>query len=134
MLIADNTGLFSVLGTKYGGDGYLTFGLPDLRGRVPVNPGKGPGLADVKQGERFGSDSTILIPANLPKTPITIPYRIEDDGSADDPSYQSKDLISTFITTNGVGEKPYVSNNMAKGSIDGASNQPFSNSCLLYTS
>jgi microcystin-dependent protein len=42
--ITQNTALFSILGTTYGGDGRTTFGLPDLRGRVPLHPGNGPGL------------------------------------------------------------------------------------------
>jgi microcystin-dependent protein len=53
--IAQYQALFSILGTMYGGDGRTTFGLPDLRGRVPVGPGTGPGLPNVRIGERGGS-------------------------------------------------------------------------------
>jgi microcystin-dependent protein len=52
LLIAQNTALFSILGTTYGGDGRTTFGLPDLRGRVPVGMGAGPGLPAVNPGQR----------------------------------------------------------------------------------
>jgi microcystin-dependent protein len=52
LAIAQNTALFSILGTTYGGNGVTTFALPDLRGRVPVGPGQGPGLPDGKPGER----------------------------------------------------------------------------------
>ena len=55
--IASYTALFSLLGTNYGGDGRTTFQLPDLRGRVPVHMGTGPGLNAVSIGQRFGSDS-----------------------------------------------------------------------------
>ncbi|MBK5213918.1 MAG: tail fiber protein, partial [Flavobacteriaceae bacterium] len=54
MSIAQNTALFSLLGTTYGGDGRTTFGLPELRGRVAVHTGNGPGLSSRQQGERSG--------------------------------------------------------------------------------
>src|SRR5215510_2209805 len=58
--IAQNTALFSLLGTTYGGNGQTTFGLPDLRGRVPVGQGQGPGLSDVTLGEAAGVESVSL--------------------------------------------------------------------------
>lgn len=58
--ISSNQALFSLLGTIYGGDGRTTFALPDLRGRIPVGTGKGPGLNDIKQGQKSG---TINIPS-----------------------------------------------------------------------
>lgn len=61
--IAENTALFSLLGTLYGGDGRTTFALPDLRGRVMVGAGQGPGLTDRRQGERGGTESDIAGPA-----------------------------------------------------------------------
>jgi microcystin-dependent protein len=61
--IAENTALFSLLGTMYGGDGRTTFALPDLRGRVMVGAGQGPGLTDRRQGERGGTESDIAGPA-----------------------------------------------------------------------
>lgn len=66
MSIAENNALFALLGTMYGGDGRTTFGLPDLRGRNIVGVGNGPGLNPVVQGEKGGSESVILTPANLP--------------------------------------------------------------------
>ena len=54
--ISQNTALFSLLGTTYGGDGRTTFGLPDLRGRVPVHPGTGPGLSPRRLGEKGGEE------------------------------------------------------------------------------
>ena len=64
--IAQNTALFSILGTTYGGDGRTTFALPDLRGRAPLGTGAGPGLSQVTLGERGGVDSMTLTQANLP--------------------------------------------------------------------
>jgi len=64
--IAQNTALFSILGTTYGGDGRTTFGLPDLRGRVAISEGRGPGLSSYRLGERTGSEYNILAIANIP--------------------------------------------------------------------
>jgi microcystin-dependent protein len=64
--IAQNTALFSLLGTTYGGDGRSTFGLPDLRGRVPVGQGQGPGLSVIELGQVGGAESVTLTVAQLP--------------------------------------------------------------------
>lgn len=62
MSIAQNSAMFALLGTTYGGDGQTTFGLPDLRGRVPVgSQGNGPGLTPIAQGEMAGSNSVTVI-------------------------------------------------------------------------
>ena len=55
--VSENTALFSLLGTTYGGDGRTTFGLPDLRGRTASHAGKGPGLMDLPQGQIRGATS-----------------------------------------------------------------------------
>jgi microcystin-dependent protein len=64
--IAQNTALFSLLGTTYGGDGQVTFGLPDFRGRVAVGTGNGAGLSSVQLGEMSGFNTTTLLSINLP--------------------------------------------------------------------
>jgi microcystin-dependent protein len=64
--IAQNTALFSILGTTYGGDGRVTFALPDLRGRAPVQQGQGPGLSPISLGEVSGVQSVTLLQTNLP--------------------------------------------------------------------
>ena len=64
--ISQNTALFSLLGTTFGGDGRTTFGLPDLRGRVPMHPGNGPGLSPVRLGQKGGSNNQVLSVLNLP--------------------------------------------------------------------
>jgi len=66
LAISSNTALFSLLGTFYGGDGRTTFGLPDLRGRVPVHVGSGPALPSYSEGQKGGSNTTTLTAANLP--------------------------------------------------------------------
>lgn len=64
--ISQNTALFSLLGTTYGGDGRSTFALPDLRGRVPVGFGQGPGLSNYSLGQKTGSESVTLNTSQLP--------------------------------------------------------------------
>lgn len=64
--IAQNSALFSLFGTYYGGDGRTTFGLPDLRGRVPIHMGSGPGLTPRLIGQKAGTENVTLGAANLP--------------------------------------------------------------------
>ena len=64
--IAQNTALFSILGTTYGGNGQTTFALPDLRGRVPVGQGAGPGLTPVQLGEVQGQQNVTILTSNMP--------------------------------------------------------------------
>src|SRR5579872_1398054 len=64
--ISQWTALFSILGTTYGGNGQTTFGLPDLRGRVPIHPGQGPGLSNYVLGQAGGVETVTLAIQNLP--------------------------------------------------------------------
>jgi len=64
--ISQNTALFSLLGTTYGGDGKSTFALPDLKGRVPLMPGQGPGLSLYDLGQQGGAATVQLIDAEMP--------------------------------------------------------------------
>lgn len=63
--ISQNSALFSLLGTTYGGNGQTTFALPDFRGRLPMHPGQGPGLTPRALGERGGAESVTLSSAQL---------------------------------------------------------------------
>ena len=64
--ISQNTALFSILGTTYGGNGQTTFALPDFRGRVAVGTGQGPGLSNISLGEVAGSPSVTLTSQQMP--------------------------------------------------------------------
>src|SRR5262245_24305688 len=66
LAISQNTALFSLLGTTYGGDGRTTFALPDLRGRAPIGFGQGPGLPNYDLGSVVGSPSVTLTTSQLP--------------------------------------------------------------------
>lgn len=64
--ISQNTALFSLLGTTYGGDGKSTFALPDLQGAAPMHPGQGPGLSLHDLGEVGGSQTVTLLESEVP--------------------------------------------------------------------
>lgn len=60
LAVSQNDALFSLLGTIYGGDGRTTFGLPDLRGRIPIHAGHGPGLSERRLGSKGGAEKVTL--------------------------------------------------------------------------
>ena len=64
--ISQNTALFSLLGTTYGGDGRSNFALPNLQGRAPMHPGQGPGLSLHDLGETGGTEKVTLLTAEIP--------------------------------------------------------------------
>src|SRR5688500_9691682 len=66
MPLSQNTALFSLLGTTYGGNGKSNFALPDLQGRAPMHPGQGPGLSLHDLGETGGSGTVTLLESEIP--------------------------------------------------------------------
>lgn len=66
LAISSNTAVFSLLGTTYGGNGTTSFALPDLRGRVPIGQGQGPGLSNYVLGQASGTENTSILINNLP--------------------------------------------------------------------
>ncbi|RMH16214.1 MAG: phage tail protein [Acidobacteria bacterium] len=66
LAVSQNDALFSLLGTIYGGDGRTTFALPDLRGRIPIHAGTGPGLSPRRLGAKFGTEEETITVNQLP--------------------------------------------------------------------
>jgi microcystin-dependent protein len=66
LAVSQNDALFSLLGTIYGGDGRTTFGLPDMRGRLPIHAGHGPGLSERRLGAKGGAENVTLTVNQLP--------------------------------------------------------------------
>jgi microcystin-dependent protein len=64
--VSQNTALFSLIGTTYGGDGRTTTALPNLQGRAPMHPGRGPGLTSRRLGQRGGTGKVTLSEAQMP--------------------------------------------------------------------
>lgn len=92
MSIAQNTALFSLLGTTYGGDGQVTFALPNLQSRVPLHFGQGPGLSNYALGEVTGAESVTQTVNQMPAHTHVGPAHthqvtaLTDPGSAGDPT------------------------------------------------
>ena len=106
--IAQNTALFSLLGTTFGGDGRTTFGLPDLRGRTAIHPGTGPGLSPRRLGERGGQERVTLTIANLPSHTHDVSIGVTDeDGNSNEGN--------THILANTVNNN--YSNRVANGAL-----------------
>lgn len=87
--IAQNTALFSILGTTYGGDGRTTFALPDLRGRAPIGPRNGPGLSDYRLGQRGGAQTNTLNVTQIPSHNHAATGTVKassSDGTTNDPT------------------------------------------------
>ncbi len=96
--------LFAIIGTTYGGDGQNTFALPDLRGRVPIGAGQGPGLSNQVIGERAGVESVALTTSQMPihnhtLLATTVPATSESPNNAI--FAQSSDVIYTTDQTIG---------------------------------
>ncbi|MEO6685717.1 MAG: tail fiber protein [Dyadobacter sp.] len=83
--LSQNTALFSLLGTTYGGNGQSTFALPDLQGRVPMHPGQGPGLALHERGESGGTEGVTLIVDEIPMHSHTVGFTPQP-GEVSDPT------------------------------------------------
>jgi len=72
LAISSHSALFSILGTTYGGDGRSTFALPDLRGRVAVQEGEGPGLSNYRLGQHGGTTRNTHLVSNMPSHNHTV--------------------------------------------------------------
>jgi microcystin-dependent protein len=130
MSIAQNTALFSLLGTTYGGDGQVTFGLPDFRSRMAVgaNGGTGPGLPTINLGEMSGTENVTMLSSNMPAHIHTLSSaKIAVNGGAGDSSSPVGAVLAShpnaFSESFGANQNlaPSISGNVA---ISGGS-QPF---------
>ena len=79
--LSQNTALFSLLGTTYGGNGKSNFALPDLQGRAPMHPGQGPGLSLHDLGETGGSETVSLLESEIPAHSHGLRASLDDDDS-----------------------------------------------------
>ena len=127
--IANNTALYSLIGTTYGGDGQTTFALPDLRGRYAVHQGQGPGLPQYFIGEVSGTENTTLLSTNLPPhnhvmTSITgQPGGMGDSGSQGTPAVPA-DVSGRY---NASGDGSMASSVVTATSVIAGGSQPVSN-------
>jgi microcystin-dependent protein len=125
LAINSNTALYSLLGTNYGGDGRVTFGLPDLRGRMPIGQGSGPGLPSYAMGEKSGATSVSLGTSNMPPhihTLNTVSARLQaSSASADETSADGNFLTNVtnpIYSGNGATPGIYTGNIQVSGTTD----------------
>jgi microcystin-dependent protein len=94
--ISQNTALFSLLGTTYGGNGQSTFALPDMQGNVPMHPGQGPGLSLHDLGEIGGSQTVTLLESEIPAHSHTV-KAISSVGNRSTPAANSLSRVTGSI-------------------------------------
>jgi microcystin-dependent protein len=87
--LSQNTALFSLLGTTYGGDGKSNFALPNMQGNAPMHPGQGPGLSLHDLGETGGSDTVSLLESEIPSHSHTMRAHNLDQADHQVPSPQT---------------------------------------------
>lgn len=104
--IAQNTALFSILGTTYGGNGQTTFALPDLRGREAIGTGQGPGLSNIILGQVGGVENVTLITNQIPAHNHALNV---NDGDATVHKPTSATVIAAPVDVNGDGVNDYLS-------------------------
>jgi microcystin-dependent protein len=111
LAISSNTALFSILGTTYGGNGQTTFGLPDLRGRLPMHAGSGPGLTPRSLGESGGAEAVTLVAGQMPQHNHTVGCQNSADQSAP---------ANALPATEATGGAPVYSSQAADGTMNPA--------------
>lgn len=119
--------LFALIGTTYGGDGVSTFNIPDLRGRLPVGMGSGPGLTPRQLGQQIGTDSVTLTNTNMPAHNHTI-SGTTNAATATTPSTNSTYGVTTstfyFVPDATITESPFAGNVLSNSN---AGNLPHEN-------
>lgn len=125
--IATNEYLYQLLGTTYGGDGINTFALPDLRGRVPIHQGTGPGLSPYGLGQMAGTETVTLLPNQIPSH--THPFAAVDisaNGNTPGPKVQLGSVSGDTLYTNDI--TGVASAALAAGAVDAfGGSQPHDN-------
>ncbi|MDI9308851.1 MAG: tail fiber protein [Limnohabitans sp.] len=125
MSIAQNSALFALLGTTFGGNGVQTFNLPDLRGRLPIGQGSGPGLNSIQMGEMSGVNNITILPSNMPVhnhglSTVSVKV-IASSGIADEAS-ASGNYLATSATNiysgNGPTPNTFVGSTQVSGATD----------------
>jgi microcystin-dependent protein len=115
--LSQNTALFSLLGTTYGGNGKSNFALPDLQGRAPMHPGQGPGLSLHDLGETGGSETVTLLESEMPSHAHAM-QGVSDTASTNDPAN------AMFAKPLGRGNNQYSQTNTPLVSLAGQAVAP----------
>lgn len=116
--VSSNTALFSIIGTIYGGDGRTNFALPDLRGRVAIQAGSGPGLSTYREGQKGGAESVTLTANQIPahdhqvtaesSTEVKVQVNsTESESQTPGGNYLAKSQVTSYIDN---GDGTYLAN------------------------
>lgn len=97
LAVSQNDALFSLLGTIYGGDGRTTFALPDMRGRIPVHAGNGPGLSPRRLGAKTGAERETLSVAQIPAHDHSVHSNNASGNSAVPSGYIARDAANSNL-------------------------------------
>lgn len=103
--ISEYDALFALIGTTYGGDGQTTFAVPDLRGRLPIHQGQGPGLSNYVIGQRAGTETVTVLPTQMPAHTHTLVATTGASGSLTPGNTQLPGAVSgdTFYVNDTTG-------------------------------
>jgi microcystin-dependent protein len=121
--LSQNTALFSLLGTTYGGDGKSNFALPDMQGNVPMHPGQGPGLSLHDLGETGGSETVSLLESEIPSHSHGF-MASQSDGNDTSPQ---NELLATGIGVNSFAAPPPIVNMSPNMLTPAGGDQPHNN-------
>jgi microcystin-dependent protein len=125
--LSQNTALFSLVGTTYGGDGKSNFALPNLQGNAPMAPGQGPGLSLHDLGETSGSDTVSLLQSEIPSHSHTL-RAVADFGDVSLPQSGAVLAVTTGATGYVTGTPPITLTSMAGNTLAPAGGgQPHNN-------
>ena len=119
--IAQNSALFSILGTQFGGDGESTFALPDLRGRVPIGTGQGPGLSDYEIGDSGGFASTTLTVNQIPSHDHSVVGSTDSSATGGGQQFDNRQpylALTPVVSTVGAFPSSNLSSDGLRGSVD----------------
>ena len=121
--ISQNTALFSLVGITYGGNGQETFGLPNLQGRAPMHPGRGPGLIPRRVGEQGGVETVTLTEAQMPTHSHNIDTGSDANSTSPDGNYLGQPRSAQIYHTS-----PTTTTSLANGAITSVGgSQPHNN-------
>lgn len=118
--ISQNTALFSLIGTTYGGDGRTTTALPNLKGRAPMHPGRGPGLTSRRLGQRGGVEMVTLTEAQMPNHNHQLMANLDDANSGDPVGHSFGRTDGGLSYRNGAGSGIPNQVNMADNALPNA--------------
>jgi microcystin-dependent protein len=128
--IAEYSALFALIGTTYGGDGQVTFALPDTRSRVVNHQGQGPGLSNYYLGQMSGSENITLLQSNLPAHTHTVASLTGNPGASTDTGTGTGTAGPTVVPGQGVEHYSTTNDGLNMGPYSFATTTPISGGSL----